>query len=75
MQENKKEYFSEKEARERRLAIYTEKNRFHVYLISVYFMQKINIQEPVYFYIPASLTKSGKSPAEAADIRLANLTG
>ena len=75
MQENVKEYFSEKEARERRLAIYTEKNRFHVYLISVYFMQKIDIQEPVYFYIPASLTKSGKSLAEAADIRLTNLTG
>ena len=75
MQENVKEYFSEKEARERRLAIYTEKNRFHVYLISVYFMQKIDIQEPVYFYISASLTKSGKSLAEAADIRLTNLTG
>ena len=43
MQENVKEYFSEKEARERRLAIYTEKNRFHVYFISVYFMQKIDI--------------------------------
>ena len=38
-------------------------------------MQKIDIQEPVYFYIPASLTKSGKSLAEAADIRLTNLTG
>ena len=75
MQENVKEYFSEKEARERRLAIYTEKNRFHVYLISVYFMQKTDIQEPVYSYIPVSLTKSGKSPAEVANILLANLTG
>ena len=75
MQENKKEYFSKKEACERRLAIYTEKNRFHVYLISVYFIQKVDIQEPVYSYIPVSLTKSDKSPAEAANIRLANLTG
>ena len=39
------------------------KNRFHVYLISVYFIQKIDIQEPVYSYIPVSLTESGKSPA------------
>ena len=75
MQENMKEYFLKKEARERRLAIYTEKNRFHVYLISVYFIQKVDIQEPVYSYIPVSLTKSDKSPAEATNIRLANLTG
>ena len=38
-------------------------------------MQKIDIQEPVYSYIPVSLTKSDKSLAEAADIRLTNLTG